>query len=251
VAFQSSYTDGLGDLAAYHPSDGSVWVGWNTASAFSFRRFATVGPASGWSFVAGDFTGDGLGDLAAYHPSDGSVWVGRNDGASFTFRRYSTVGPAAGWRFVAGRFAGNSLADVAAYHPSNGSVWIGRNTGAAFIFTRYATVNPAAGWSVMSGDFTGDRIADLAVYHPSNGSVWVAQTRNEQQPLDISFLEIKCTKRGEDGQCDQAVCQRERDSSSPTGFESASCGEFATRCEAHGHESGGDGRDYATCTRRQ
>ena len=62
-------------LAAYHPSDGSVWVGRNVGSRFAFQRYATVVPASGWRFVAGEFTGDGLADLAAYHPNDGSVWV--------------------------------------------------------------------------------------------------------------------------------------------------------------------------------
>ena len=66
------------EVMGYHPSDGSVWVGRNTGSAFSFTRWATVTPASGWSFVAGVFTSDSRSDVAAYHPSDGSIWVGAN-----------------------------------------------------------------------------------------------------------------------------------------------------------------------------
>ncbi len=47
---------------------------------FSFTRYATVSPATGWSFVAGQFAGDGRSDIVGYHPSNGSVWVGRNTG---------------------------------------------------------------------------------------------------------------------------------------------------------------------------
>lgn len=66
------------DVAAYHPSDGSVYVGRNTGKKFEFRRYATVNPAWGWTFVAGDFTGDGRSDLVGYHPSNGSLWLLRN-----------------------------------------------------------------------------------------------------------------------------------------------------------------------------
>jgi hypothetical protein len=45
---------------------------------FWFTRYGTVKPASGWSFVAGQFAGDSRADVTAYHPSDGSLWVGRN-----------------------------------------------------------------------------------------------------------------------------------------------------------------------------
>ncbi len=62
------------------PSNGSLWVGRNTGSAFEFTKYATVAPASGWSFVAGQFPGDSKADVAGYHPSNGPVWVGRNVG---------------------------------------------------------------------------------------------------------------------------------------------------------------------------
>jgi len=45
---------------------------------FDFTRYATVTPASGWSFVAGQFAGSNLIDVVGYHPSNGSVWVGTN-----------------------------------------------------------------------------------------------------------------------------------------------------------------------------
>ena len=167
--------DSRADVAAYHPSDGSVWVGKNMGSRFAFTRYATVSPAEDWSFVGGQFAGDSLTDVAAYHPSDGSVWVGKNTGSRFAFTRYATVSPAEDWSFVAGQFAGDSLTDVAAYHPSDGSVWVGENTGSRFAFTRYATVSPAAGWSFAGGQFAGDSRADLAAYHPSDGSVWVGK----------------------------------------------------------------------------
>jgi hypothetical protein len=167
--------DSLTDLAAYHPSDGSVYVGRNTGSSFKFIQYATVSPAAGWSLVRGEFTGDNLADLVAYHPSDGSVYVGRNMGSSFKFIRYATVSPAAGWSFVGGEFTGDNLADLVAYHPSDGSVYVGRNTGSNFKFIRYATVSPAAGWSFVGGKFTGHSLTDLAAYHSSDGTVWVGR----------------------------------------------------------------------------
>ena len=45
---------------------------------FTFSRYATVSPSSGWSFVSGQFAGGGRSDVVGYHPSDGSVWVGTN-----------------------------------------------------------------------------------------------------------------------------------------------------------------------------
>ena len=119
-----------------------------------------------------------------------------------------------------------------------------------FSFQRYATVRPAAGWSFAAGEFTGDNHADLAAYHPSDGSVWVGRTRDQENPLDVSFLKKRCTKRGADGQCNQAECIRERDPSSPSGFEAATCAQFSVACEAHGHSQTGDGRNYSTCTRK-
>ena len=64
------------------------------------------------------------------------------------------------------------------------------------------------------------------------------------------FLKIKCTKRGADGRCDQATCERERDPNSPTGYELQSCALFTLGCDTHGHDSSGDGRNNSTCTRR-
>jgi hypothetical protein len=66
------------DVVGYHPSNGTVWVGRNTGSAFSFTQYATVSPARNWSFVAGQFAGNNRTDVVGYHPSNGSLWVGRN-----------------------------------------------------------------------------------------------------------------------------------------------------------------------------
>ena len=116
--------DGLGDVAAYHPSDGSVWVGRNNGSLFTFQRYGTVSPASGWTFVGGEFTGDWTADLAAYHPSDGSLYIARNKGKYFEFRRHGTLTPAAGWSVVGGDVTRDGVSDLVLYKPSNGSVWV-------------------------------------------------------------------------------------------------------------------------------
>ena len=50
----------------------------HAAPRFSFKQYATVSPAAGWSFVAGQFAGNAKADVVGYHPSNGSLWVGRN-----------------------------------------------------------------------------------------------------------------------------------------------------------------------------
>jgi len=116
-------------LAATHQQDRTRLDASVARAGFTFRRYATVQPASGWSFVAGQFAGDNKDDVVGYHPSNGSLWVGRNTGSAFSFTQYATVQPASGWSFVAGQFAGDNKDDVVGYHPSNGSLWVGRNTG--------------------------------------------------------------------------------------------------------------------------
>ena len=73
------------DIYAYHPSNGTVFVGRNIGSSFVWEPWATVSPASGWTFVSGEFTGDGRTDLFGYYPANGSLWVGRNTGSSFAW----------------------------------------------------------------------------------------------------------------------------------------------------------------------
>jgi hypothetical protein len=177
----------LADVAAYHPSNGSVWVGRNTGSKFSFTQYATLTPASGWVIVAGQFAGSSLADLMAYHPSNGSIHVGRNTGSTFSFTQYATLAPASGWKFLAGQFAAGGLADVVGYFPADhgnttkGSLWVGRNTGSTFSFTQYATVSPASGWEFAAGQFAGSSLADVVGYFPadhgntSKGSLWVGR----------------------------------------------------------------------------
>jgi len=55
----------IADVAAYHPSDGSLWVGSTTGGDFVFTQWATVDPKTGWTFVSGKFVGGAYDDLAA------------------------------------------------------------------------------------------------------------------------------------------------------------------------------------------
>lgn len=176
--FAGEFTgDSRDDLAAYHPSDGSVWVGRNRGADFDFRRYATVSPAAGWRFVAGDFTSDGLSDLAAYHPTDGIIWVGRNTGSSFTFTRYARVLASSDWTFTAGYFDGDEDLDLVGYYSGDGSLFIFENAGTRFDHSKAGTLNPAAGWTVLSGRFTRGERSDLVAFHPSNGIILVGRNQ--------------------------------------------------------------------------
>ena len=59
--------DDATDLVAYHPSNGTVWTGYNTGSSFSFLRTGRLSPVAGWSIVAGEFAGNSQFDVAAYN----------------------------------------------------------------------------------------------------------------------------------------------------------------------------------------
>lgn len=51
-----------------------------TGPRFSFTPYATVNPASGWTFVSGQFSGDSRTDVTGYKSSQGTVSVGTNVG---------------------------------------------------------------------------------------------------------------------------------------------------------------------------
>jgi hypothetical protein len=148
----------------------------------------TVGPAAGWSFVAGDFNQDYRDDLVGYYSGDGSLWTAVNRGGRFSWRRWdSKVSPAAGWSFVAGNFYTYPRVDLVGYYSGDGSLWIAVNTsshiGGSFSpWQQWGTVQPAAGWSFVAGRFGPSYYHDLMGYHPSNGSVWIT-TRPGHSPL--------------------------------------------------------------------
>src|SRR5436853_811816 len=143
--------------------------------AFTFSRWGTVAPVSGWQFLSGRFTGGPKADLFGYQPGDGSLWIGRNKGDSFTLQQWDTVNPKDGWQFVAGNFTGGRGADIVGYHSSNGSLWIGENLGTQFRLRQWGNVNPAAGWQFAAGAFTGKARTDLFGYHSATGGLWVGE----------------------------------------------------------------------------
>lgn len=171
---------GRSDLLAYLPADGSLWVGVNDGSGFSFAApWARLSPAAGWQLVTGDFTGNGLADVAAYHPSNGSVWIGETRGASFEFRRWATLAPAPEWRIEPGFFTGGARSDLLAHHVPSGVLWVAENVGASFALTgSWATLPPGQGWQLATGDFVGDGRTDVVAYSPADGALWVGENHN-------------------------------------------------------------------------
>lgn len=182
--------NGVIDLAAYNPANGTIRIAKNGAyGQFTSLTvpWRTLIPAAGWTLVPGEFTGDNFVDLFAYHPSDGSIWVLGSDGDhEFIAERWGTVSPAGDWRFVAGHFdftddddEGNDYLDVAGYHPT-GSIYVGFSTPAGgtrqFIFAPWATVTPAAGWVFQTGDFSQDhKRTDIVGHHPIGGAIYVGR----------------------------------------------------------------------------
>ncbi|MBM4200380.1 MAG: VCBS repeat-containing protein, partial [Gammaproteobacteria bacterium] len=145
----------------------------NNGSHFIHSNWATLTPASGWTFVTGDFTGDAKMDALAYQASSGVLSIGRNTGTTFAFTEAATLAPAGGWQLLAGSFAGDGKRDVFGYQPSTGTVWVGTRTGTALNFTQWETLSPAGGWKFQAADFNSDGKTDVLGYFPGNGTLWV------------------------------------------------------------------------------
>ena len=75
-------TDLIGYSSFASSNVGSLSLLRNAASKFSVAPspWGHVHPSSGWSLVAGNFTGSRRADVVGYHPGNGSLWVGKNTG---------------------------------------------------------------------------------------------------------------------------------------------------------------------------
>src|SRR5579884_2313869 len=151
------------------------------ATVFQFSPWGKVGPASGWTFLEGDFTGNGnVSELVGYSPTNGTLWVGRNTGSGFAFSQWAVVSPASGWKFVAGHFTNSFRTDLLGYSPTNGTLWVGKSTGSSFTFSQWGVVSPATGWSFAAGLFSSRSAGsntgtDIMAYYQGDGSVWVGK----------------------------------------------------------------------------
>lgn len=172
--------DDQDDLVGYFPLDGSVVVGTNLGTRFSWTFGARLQPAADWQLVSGRFKGNTLDDLVGYHPSNGSLWIGENTGSNFRFISVGTIQASTGlpptdWRFVAGRFTLDGLDDLVGYYSGDGSMWTGVNNGNGFTWTRWNAVGPPANWKFTVADIEGDGLDDLVGYYSGDGSMWVAK----------------------------------------------------------------------------
>jgi hypothetical protein len=175
----------LDDLFAYHPSDGSVWVGRNTGSSFNFIHWNTIGTGNAWNFSAGYFKGDDVySDGVAYHPSDGSVWVMRNRLDSFKTTVWGYITPASGWTIVGtgnytGPSSGGDKSDVVLYRPADGQIMVGQgiSSSSSFFFMLFAKMESGIDWSFATlkrQQFTGfDTFDRLVGYHYPTGTLWI------------------------------------------------------------------------------
>lgn len=159
------------DLFGYNEADGSLHVGTNTGSNFSFQAWGNADPINGWKFFAGKFTTSGLTDILGYRPSDGTLWLGRNTGSGFAFEKWSTLFPAADWQFAVGFFTGVGRSELVAYHPSNGSVWVAVNTGTGFELVQWGSL--VGSHRIYAGDFTGTGRTDVLAYNTATGQLQV------------------------------------------------------------------------------
>ncbi|MBJ17848.1 MAG: hypothetical protein CL933_00345 [Deltaproteobacteria bacterium] len=208
--------DGSPDVAGYHPSNGSVWVGLNqlpATSGFALANWGSVSPASGWTFAAGEFGGDARVDLVAYH-SSGEVWVGINSGGSFSFSQWASASLPAVSDVVSlsvGDFDGDGQPDLALYRsghttgecpdvlqytpdatgstfsPQQGQVWQGlRQSGtSAFDFSCVLVVEDPVEWEFVAADVASPWF-EVQEFGQSRGSEALAPNADELVGYDPS-----------------------------------------------------------------
>jgi hypothetical protein len=119
-------------------------------------QWGSVTPATGWSFVSGDFNGDGLLDLMGYQQSTGQFRLCRNTGSTFNCTEtWGTIpgGVNTGWKFAAGRFHfGSSRKDIFGFHAADKTIWVGQNSGVNLKFGKWNTSSTGL-WSFVTGYF--------------------------------------------------------------------------------------------------
>jgi RHS repeat-associated protein len=168
--------DGKTDVAFYHGSDATTWVGLSTGTSFNWTLFSQTknfGNNSGDAWFVGDFDGDGKSDVAFFHYSDKMLWVGRSTGGSFDWQGWSSTpwmpnvpnGATFGFLGV-GDFNGDGMVDIAYTKWDDGSLWVGISTGHSFEWSQFAekTTRPTWGRWLPPSDFNGDGKADLVYY---------------------------------------------------------------------------------------
>ncbi|MEO0915362.1 MAG: N,N-dimethylformamidase beta subunit family domain-containing protein, partial [Pseudomonadota bacterium] len=174
-------SQGLADLAAYRPDEGSLWVLRNNGGGFVpelFNERNPLSPVSGWQIVPGRFSQSARSELAAYHPGFGTVWVLSSDGERFSYENWSKTGPldpVDGWSIFSGNFTGAERDDLAAYHPSNGTLWLLQNMGDHFLPQRWDRgegLRPRGGWQFVTAEVDGSGRSDLIGYHDATGVIW-------------------------------------------------------------------------------
>ena len=216
--------DSKPDLVGYHPSNGTLWVGTNTGSGFSFDKWYGEGVGNGknldppdrWKFLVGNFAGDSKPDLVGYHPSNGTLWTFTNTGSNFSVNKWygternpdgttKNLDPPDRWTFLVGNFAGDSKPDLVGYHPSNGTLWTFTNTGSNFSVDNWAKIAYAATPTLLVGNFAGDSKLDVVGYLPVNGSLWAGINTGSRDlkgyawPLSAApgeVIEFKVSGRG-------------------------------------------------------
>lgn len=152
--------DGSDDILGYQSSNGGLflWAGIPGDGLFADLEvlWAQVSPASGWSFVPGDFDADGRLDLMGYRSADGRFRLCRNVGSRFQCGAVwgaVPAGPKTGWRFLAGRFrVGSARMDIFGFRTGDATLWVGRNSGSSLGFSKWKTLSTNR-WTFVSGYF--------------------------------------------------------------------------------------------------
>jgi hypothetical protein len=180
--------DGRDDIVGYHPTDhgdatrGSLWVGTSSGTSFAFAQWASLTPATGWTFLTDQFAGNAADDVVGYHPTDhgddthGSLWVGRNTGQRFSFSQWATLSPATGWTFSSGQFAGDGRRDVLGYlntgDETRHELYVGVNTTHSFDLVRRVRFGHST-WSFQPAQFSGSSRHDAVGYDAVHRQLWV------------------------------------------------------------------------------
>ena len=186
--------DGQTDVIGFHPSNGSIHVGTNSADAddrrpcnregrcFDFRSWGELpgGRNSNVTIVVGDFRGTQLPDVLAYNHDSGVLHIGVNSdrcgsdsSRCFAFDEVRPRLTGEDRQLLAADFRPGDKTDIVAYTPSNGKLHVGTFTEQGFSFTEWARVTPQSRWQFVAADIDADGKADVVGYHPSNGTVRV------------------------------------------------------------------------------
>jgi CSLREA domain-containing protein len=160
--------DGLTDLAAFRPSDGTWHVKQSSDGGYLTKAWGMATDVP----VPGDYDGDGKTDIAVFRPSEGNWYVLRSSD-----QQYQVTAWGAGYApyhdvAVPGDYDGDGRTDLAVFRRATGTWLVKRSSNGTYLVKQWGLGTD----TLVAADYDGDGQTDLAVWRQGTWYIWQSTT---------------------------------------------------------------------------